>query len=657
MPPTRPTVVGLYGVPGCGKTRMMQNLKTSLGEEQFAYYEGSEIIASLVPGGLDVFKRMGKDDKAVWRERAIREIGEQCSATQRVGLVAGHLMFWDEDKETGELVWTKGDEEIYTHIFYLDTPADVISRRRLDDAERPRPAASGTHLRRWQISEQKQLRLLCLQNSILFANIAPDPVKVAALLRSIRHSEEYNLSRAQDRLDDILRDENSETLLVLDGDRTVIPEDTGALFWALPALSSDVTGRSLKDIFSTPSGYSYHAFRQASLLYEEIPDEEFEACCEQVASAVTVYPQVLSMLRQATDRGVKAVIISCGLRAIWEKILSDAGLSGTIKVIAGSRIKDNGFIVTGEVKRALVAHMKQAYGLFVWAFGDSVLDLPMLTEADRAIVVVGEEDKRSRSMENALLNAIDCDGLRACQVLIPDTISPRLDIFKLPVMDITHHSFVDGLVRQRQPRVYYTKPAAAKLLMSPMRDARVFGPSLRTAHSDVGQYLATNLLSELIGLEEYPIPHVQGHQTSGYRFCNEEKTLIAALMRGGEPMAQGVNQAMPLAMFVHAYKPEDIKRHHVEGRRTLILVDSVVNTGKTLVEFIHHVRTMHTTIQRIFVVAGVIQAQALSEGRLADVLRVDTNVWFVALRQSENKFTGKGTTDTGHRLFNTTHLD
>ncbi len=66
---------------------------------------------------------------------------------------------------------------------------------------------------------------------------------------------------------------------------------------------------------------------------------------------------------------------------------------------------------------------------------------------------------------------------------------------------------------------------------------------------------------------------------------------------------------------------------------------------------------MHTTIQRIFVVAGVIQAQALSEGRLADVLRVDTNVWFVALRQSENKFTGKGTTDTGHRLFNTTHLD
>jgi hypothetical protein len=27
------------------------------------------------------------------------------------------------------------------------------------------------------------------------------------------------------------------------------------------------------------------------------------------------------------------------------------------------------------------------------------------------------------------------------------------------------------------------------------------------------------------------------------------------------------------------------------------------------------------------------------------------------LRVSDNKYTGKGTTDTGHRLFNSTHLD
>ncbi|KAF9050827.1 hypothetical protein BDZ89DRAFT_1032876 [Hymenopellis radicata] len=647
-PPTayqKPTVVGLYGIPGCGKTRMLQNLRTSLGDERFAFYEGSQIISSLVPGGLDVFKRMGKDEQSLWRERAIQQIADECSATERVGLVAGHLMFWDEDEEAGELVWTRGDEETFTQIFYLDTPADVISQRRLDDAERSRPAASKIHLRLWQICEQKQLRLLCQQHSILFANIAPDPVKVAALLSGVRHSQQYNRSRAQDRLDEILRDvagEKSETMVVLDGDRTMIPEDTGTLFWALPAMSSDDTERSLKAVFSTPSGYSYHAFRQASLLYEEIPDEEFDTCCEQIASAVTVYPEILSMLRQAADRGIRAVVISCGLRSIWEKILSNAGLSETVK---------DGFVVTGEVKRDLVAHMKQAYGLFVWAFGDSVLDLPMLKEADRAFVVVGEEVKRSRSMEGALLNAIDCDGLRGFQVLLPNTVSPRIDILKLPVVDITHSSFIDGLLRQRRPRVYYAAPAAAKLLMSPMRDARVFGPVLRTAHIDVGQYLATNLLSELVGLEEYSIPHVQGHQTSGYRFYDEKKTLIAALMRGGEPMAQGVNEAMPLAML-----PEDIKHHHVDGQHTLILIDSVVNTGKTLVEFLHHIRTMHATI-RIFVVAGVIQAKALSEGHLADALKTDTNVWLVALRQSDNKFTGKGATDTGHRLFNTTHLD
>ena len=49
-------VVGLYGVPGSGKTFLLNQLKQELGQTHFAFYEGSKMI--VVPGGLDAFQSM-----------------------------------------------------------------------------------------------------------------------------------------------------------------------------------------------------------------------------------------------------------------------------------------------------------------------------------------------------------------------------------------------------------------------------------------------------------------------------------------------------------------------------------------------------------------------------------------------------------------------
>lgn len=159
-----------------------------------------------------------------------------------------------------------------------------------------------------------------------------------------------------------------------------------------------------------------------------------------------------------------------------------------------------------------------------------------------------------------------------------------------------------------------------------------------------------------MGLEHCPIQHVLGKPETGYQLFHEKQTTIVALMRGGEPMALGVSDAFPLAMFAHASVADDIKRHHLEGQLTVVLVDSVVNTGKTIVEFVQHIRKLHATI-RIVVVAGVVQDQCISRGILDQALAGHANLHLVALRLSETKFTGSGKTDTGNRLFNTTHLD
>ncbi len=256
------------------------------------------------------------------------------------------------------------------------------------------------------------------------------------------------------------------------------------------------------------------------------------------------------------------------------------------------------------------------------------------------------------------MNAIDNDGLQARQAVLPSNAPPRLDTIKLPLIQLTEKEFLDSVLCRRSRHagiqvLHATDSNAAKLLMTPTRDAKVAGPDLREAHRRV--YLATEFLADVIGIEEYQTTHVQGHDTSGYRLLHEQKTLIVALMRGGEAMAFGVNDAFPRAVFVHASRPDDIMLQHLEGQRAVVLVDSVVNSGKTVVQFVQRVRNLHATI-RIVIVAGVVQAQSVSGGSHARPLARHAGLSLVALRLSDNMFTGRGITDTGNRLFNTTHL-
>ena len=584
-------------------------------------------------------------------------------------------MFWPQEDPDGHRVYTRNDLHTFTHILYLDIPADLIAQRRLNDSQKSRSPASIDHLHKWQQTEKAELRDLCRQHGILFSPLSSTPLmleKIARLLNDFQHhSEKVNLRRAEKMLDNIFDDLGGqarlETVLVMDADKTLTSQDTGKMFWKTLTLAHSQNSRGnddpLKTLFSSQLGYSYTAFRQATLLYEEgADDHEFNIVCEKVASMVTMHPEFVSLLRRVAEKNhIAAVIVTCGLRQVWNKVLAREGLSEKVKVIGGGRIAD-GIVVTASVKTALVSRFREVHHTYVFVFGDSPLDLGMLSEAHEAIVVVGEEAIRSRTMEKELENAIDAsDGRlhRARQVLLPPHASPRLDTERLPLIQI-NEEFIQSILRRRQTTFRIadaTNQSAAKLLMTPMRDAGVAGPALRAAHSNVGWYLATELVTrtDMIGLEEYAILHVQGHQVNGHRLRHEKQTAIIALMRGGEPMAFGINSAFPLAMLVHATKPSEIKIHHLQKRHNVLLVDSVVNSGKSVVEFIEHIRSLDATI-RITVVAGTVQAKSLSEGPFFQALERDKSLSLVALRRSDNKFTGSGTTDTGNRLFNTTYM-
>jgi uracil phosphoribosyltransferase/phosphoserine phosphatase len=660
-------VVGIYGVSGVGKSFFMNQLKMSLGEVDFIYFEGSDVIADIVDGGLPAFKKSNDEVQEHFRASAIEIISNKCRDSGKTGIVTGHYLLWDEGKECVN-VCTPNDLAIYSHMLYLDMPPAVIVGRRREDIIKRRAEFSVGHLRKWQETEKKALREACQCHGILYCSLSSHllPLGVEKLLRDFSCQNVYNnLLVALGTLDGAIVNREQLKMVVFDADRTLNAEDTGAMFWKRISLSSgqvsdDSSKTPAQAVFEGPMGYTYNAFRQVTLLHEEVlSDDDFDSVCKDVASSVTIHPEILSLLQCiAEDIHVGAVIVTCGLAKIWENVLEREGLLGKIKIIGGGRI-DDGFVVTADVKEALVAHLQNEYCMEVWAFGDSPLDLKMLCKADRAVVVVGEEATRSKTMTTALMKALEAGDLKANQCLLPSSASPRLTRGMLPKIKLSDPLFIGRLLSGSTLRVKNAdalNSSTTKILMTPMRDSRHNGPMLREAHRRVGEYLAIQFMSEIIGIEEYMIPHSQGKLTPGYRLLHEKQTLIVTLMRAGEAMALGVNDAFPLAIFLHAKEPEDIKPRILENIITIALVDSVINSGTTILRFIEYIRKIHATV-RIVVVTGVLQAQCVAHGEeVARALASHIGLHIVTLRISKNKYKGTGGTDTGNRLFNTVHL-
>lgn len=228
------------------------------------------------------------------------------------------------------------------------------------------------------------------------------------------HTEALNHARVEAMLKEIVEPQ-WETVMVIDGDRILVEQDAGVLFWDnIRAGGScvDEDFPTLKEVFSRSGGYSYDNFRQVTLLHEEALDEKhYEETCWKVAEQVVAYPEFVALLSRVLEvKHIGVVVASCGLRHVWERVVERLELVDTVKVIAEGRVSD-GLVVTPDTKAELVKGVRNLHRQYVWAFGDSPMDLQMLKEADQAIVVVGDEGTRSKTMDDALAVAIQRDSL------------------------------------------------------------------------------------------------------------------------------------------------------------------------------------------------------------------------------------------------------
>ncbi|WAO94754.1 Hypothetical protein NCS54_01235200 [Fusarium falciforme] len=594
------------------------------------------MIESLVPGGLEAFQAMGRQRKAGWRGRVIQEIKKDAFANEKMAIVSAHFMFWPEEQATGHPVYVLSDLDVFTHIIYLNTPAECILQRRSVDKLKYQPAVAVEHLRKWQEDELNRPRLVCSQSDILL-HVLTDPESMCEKATLVI---EYLCFITPGRVNDqaVIEELNNmchysggeqlETALVLDADKTLTSVDTDFLFWeAVHQIRPPSTRTSpVKGIFAGRLDYSPNAFHRATLLYEgAADDDEYDSLCETVASSVTIYSEALTLLRVAAARPhILVVVVTHRLARVWEKVLRRHDLSGRVRVLGGGRISDGNR-----------NYLRKDWNLHAWAFGEGALDFLMLKAANEAKIVVGHE--RDGTSSAGFISAMET--IASCW----------FNKATLPVARLGDPDFVNSVLRHRFEMVHATEKGAAKLLLSSMRAASAAGPVLRAVHKSIGAYLALEFVSELIGLEDHPITDVQEHQLGHCRLRDEQRTSIVAITRKGEPIACGLSEVFPSIMFILVASMARINHDDLQHQRTVILVDSAINDGQTMMEFIEQIRKFHPQI-RIVVVAGIVHPKVTERTHHLNKMMRRSGASLVALRVSEEDFTGTGSTETDNRL-------
>lgn len=182
-----------------------------------------------------------------------------------------------------------------------------------------------------------------------------------------------------------------------------------------------------------------------------------------------------------------------------------------------------------------------------------------------------------------------------------------------------------------------------KILNTKSRISTLSTVELSEIHKKLGELLSYKLLEEF-KIKEIEIDHVQGKKI-GYDLDSKEMFLIIVLMRGGLYVAEGFKNIFDnkynFEMINSVDEIERIKETYDIENNNIVIIDSVINTGKSIKEIVD----LFPNNKKIYIVSLVMQENAKK-------IFIDyTNLVFYISRLSKNFYIGKGNIDTGNRLF------
>lgn len=190
---------------------------------------------------------------------------------------------------------------------------------------------------------------------------------------------EENAARIAERVGPRARSARGRPVFLVDGDRTLTPDDTSRDFLRRAGLDPLVIKRRFQQ-----EGYCFASFRFHAEVHAGLGDEVFARVCPAVARDTVLHAGAVDFLRRAAERAA-VFIVSAGIPRIWQCIVEQHRLDG-VEVIGG--IDPRAPYVFGRAEKGQVCRLFCAEAGTVIGVGDSDVDSEMLQLAHHAVVVV-----------------------------------------------------------------------------------------------------------------------------------------------------------------------------------------------------------------------------------------------------------------------------
>lgn len=345
--------IGLYGMPTSGKTFILDRV------DFIKVMQGSRMLHELCPD----FDTVDENKKNIVRQELANLLAKEDKM-----IMDGHYAFGNK------VVFTEADGRLYDAILYLYISPEVL-KSRMELSERNRKYLT-YDIEAWQNMEIEELRGYCHKNNKDFyvidnppSNTFNDVSEVLGFIRAI--VDGYSCKEMADRcVNEILMDSHSDTVVLMDGDKTITTEDTSHAVFGYTTHLYDGN-------FYT----GYQSWKQA----KEFESYDFEDLTEM---PVPINEKVIQAMTDDT------YILTSGHERVWRYIAERLDVSFY-----------SGIEMAAETKLFITKFLQEA-GKKVIAYGDGMNDYYMLMYADKGYLVTKKDGSVSRSLRKRSLEGL-----------------------------------------------------------------------------------------------------------------------------------------------------------------------------------------------------------------------------------------------------------
>lgn len=370
--------IAIYGVSRSGKNYLIENILRNIGDKIY-HLKGSETLNDLSYKYYSCsLNKTNEIQKGFLRKEFVKLLLEKEEQFGNV-IVDGHYSFIE--KNNYRIVCTEDDKNAYDLFCYLDTPSSmIIDFTRNSIGSKRNEEITEEAVRNWKEYEKYKMQVMCDDMEKELIILDEDTENCVSFLKNYLFTAKLLYAKKPEKVAEQLLSNITipgSKILLLDCDKTI--SDNDITYDLCKELRIDTS--KLKSIFRNDR-YTSYQFYKLNNLYKKISKEKFKESAKVVLDKMNINRQITKLISNAGS--YTKIGLTSGIYHIWDLKSRQLGILDNL--LACKEYNENPLLITPLVKRSVVKILKDK-GYKITSIGDSLIDIPMLEEADNGYIV------------------------------------------------------------------------------------------------------------------------------------------------------------------------------------------------------------------------------------------------------------------------------